>query len=211
MFIINNINTNPNKIIHHFFFIIKYVSASLGTASVIKRVPPIVIGATAKPISSLLEIMDQQQREISTNEGLDVPPIGYESLLNGRSTPRKGTPGHSSPQLNPSRVREVGTPGPFEKSINHAQQITGTITPKTSRTDCSLQEVNKAAEDIITSLSEKGKFVSLEEVKARLCKEFGKSNFRAFGFRKDNAVPALHDLIQLQAKVSNCTNSFPGF
>ena len=203
MFIINNINTGPNKRIHP-FFIIKYFSTSLGTASFIERVPPIVIGATATPIPSLLEIMDQQQREISTNEGLDVPPIGYERLLNEKSTQRKGTPVLiPSPQLNPSRVRKVGTPGPFEKSINQAQEITGTITPKTSAgTDCSLQEVNKAAEDIITSLSEKGKFVSLEEVKARLCKEFGKSNFRAFGFRKDNAIPALHELIQLQAKVS---------
>ena len=210
MFIINNINISPNKRIH-LFFIINYFSTSLGTASFIEREPPIVIGATAKPVPSLLEIMDQQQREISTNEGLDVPPIGYERLLNEKSTQRKGTPVLPSPQLNPSRVRKVGTPGPFEKSINHAQQITGTITPKTSRTDCSLQEVNKAAEDIINSLSEEGKFVSLEEVKARLCKEFGKANFRAFGFRKDNAIPALHELIQLQAKVSNCSNSFPGF
>ena len=67
-----------------------------------------------------------------------MPPIGYERLLNEKSTQRKGTPVLPSPQLNPSRVRKVGTPGPFENSINHAQQITGTITPKTSGTDCSL-------------------------------------------------------------------------
>ena len=181
MFIINNINTSPNKRIHHFFYY-KIFFNFFRNIKFIERVPPIVIGAAAKPIPSLLEIMDQQQREISTNEGLDVLPVGYERLLNEKSTQRKGTPVLPSPKLNPSRVRKVGTPGPFENSINHTQQITGTITPKTSRTDCSLQEVNKAAEDIITSLSEKGKFVSLEEVKATLCKEFGKSNFRAFGF-----------------------------
>ena len=155
--------------------------------------------------------MDQQQREMSTNKDFDLPPDGYKRLLNEISALKKGTPVHPSPQLNPSRIREVGTPGPFEKSIDHAQQIMDRSTPKTS-TNCSLQEVNRAAEDIITSLSEKGKFVSLEEVKARLCKEFGKTNFSAFGFRRDAAIPALHDLIKLQAKVSNCTIfSFPGF
>ena len=97
LFIINNINTSPNKRIHH-LFIIKYFSTCLGTSSFIERVPPIVIGATAKPIPSLLEIMDQQQREISTNEGLDVPPIGYERLLNEKSTQRKRTPVLPSPQ-----------------------------------------------------------------------------------------------------------------
>ena len=155
--------------------------------------------------------MDQQQREMSTDKDFDLPPGGYKRLLNEMSTPKKGMPVLPSAQLNSSRVREVGTPGPFEKSIDHAQQIMDRNTPKTSR-NCSLQEVNRAAEDIISSLSEKGKFVSLEEVKARLCKEFGKTNFSAFGFRRDTAIPALHDLIKLQAKVSNCTIfSFPGF
>ena len=176
-----------------------YFSTSLGAT---------VLGATAKPSPSLREIMEQQQREISTNEGSDLPAVGYERLLNKMNTPKM--PVLPSPQLNSSRVREVGTPGPFEKSIDRTQKIMGTNSPKTSK-NCSFSEVNRAAEDIITSLSENGKFVSLEEVKARLCKEFGKSNFRAFGFGRDNAIPALHDLIQLQAKVSNCTKSLPGF
>lgn len=149
--------------------------------------------------------MDQQQGlgEKSANEGPSMPPVGYERSLNEMGRANRRALVHSSPQLKASRVREVGTPDPFGKSIDHALQIMSTSTPKT-RENCSLQDVNRAAEDIITSLSENGKFVSLEVVKARLCQQFGKTNFSAFGFRRDHAVPALHDLIQLQAKVSKC-------
>ena len=172
---------------------------------------PYVTGAcgTTPSSPSLREIMAQQEREerFTNKDLLNSPAVGYGRLLNEMGTPNtvKRTPVFSSPPLIDARVREVGQPGPFEKSIDHAQHIMSTGKAKTRRT-CSLQEVNKVAEDIISSLSEEGQFVSLEVVKAKICKEFGKLSFHEFNFKRDNAIPALHDLIQLQAKVRICLN-----
>lgn len=76
--------------------------------------------------------------------------------------------------------------------------------------DASSHEVNKAAEEIITSLSEEGRFVGLEEVKARLCKDFGKSSLIEMGFKTDKDIPALKNLIEMQAKVSSCRSDYQG-
>lgn len=158
--------------------------------------------------ASFLEIMKQQaQEETFASEGLPSPRLGYERLLQETDTPKtaKGNVSSSPAELKDARVREVGTPGPLEKSINHAHREMASVTPKTkSARNISFQEVNRAAEEIITSLSEEGCFVSLEVVKAKLCREFGKPSLSAMGFKRDKDIPALNDLIQLQAKVSTC-------
>ena len=146
----------------------------------------------------------QEEMQLASG-GLPSPRVGYDRLLQDMDTPspakRKAL--FSPPELKETRIREVGTPGPFEKSISHAHHEMNTITGKAkSVRNASFHEVNKAAEEIITSLSEEGRFVCLEEVKAKLCKEFGKSSFIAFGFKKDKDIPALKELIEMQAKVS---------
>ena len=156
--------------------------------------------------SSFLEIMAQQAQEERLEEGQPCSPFGSgRNSLNKimQCTPNSvnKTPIFSSPELKDGRARKIGTPGLFEKSINHAQQIMSTVKAKPTK-NVSIVEVNRAAEGIITSLSEDGQCVSLEVVKAKLCKEFGKSSLSALGFKRDKDIPALHDLIQLQAKVS---------
>lgn len=164
-------------------------------------------GQVAHARPSLLEIMHQQEQEQKlANEGLLCSPIGYEKLLKEvQKTPSsvKRTPVQSSPELKAARVREIGTPGPFEKSFHNAQQIMSTVKTKPSK-QVTLLEVNRAAEEIITSMSEEGEFVSLEKVKAKVCKRFGRLSFNALGFKRDKDIPALHDLTQLQNKVSKC-------
>ncbi len=162
-------------------------------------------GLKARTVS-LLEIMEQQaQEEKLANESLPSPRVGYERLLQELDTPKAAQRNvFSSPaELKDARVRQVGTPGPLENSINFAYREMVSVTPnaKPSR-NISFQEVNRAAEEIITSMAEEGRFVSLEVVKAKLCKEFGKLSLSALGFRRDKDIPALNDLIQLQAKVS---------
>ena len=130
---------------------------------------------------------------------------GYEKLLQQMDTPTaaKKSSLFSPPDLKDARIREVGTPGPLENSISHAQHEMVSNSPKAkSARNVSLQEVNRAAEDIIASLSEEGRFVCLEVVKTRLCKGFGKSSLTAMGFKRDTDIPALKELIQMQAKVS---------
>ena len=156
---------------------------------------------------SFLEIMKQQAQEEgnTASGGLPSLRVGYDRLLQEMETPIpvKRNVLFSPPELEEARIREVGLPGPFEKSISNAQREMKTITGKEkSVRNASFHEVNKAAEKIITSLSEEGRFVCLEEVKAKLCKEFGRSSLSALGFKKDKDVPALNELIQLQAKVS---------
>lgn len=117
------------------------------------------------------------------------------------------------PRLLPSekaRIREAGTPGPFENSICNAHHVMNTITggAKSAVRNASSHEINKAAEEIISSLSEEGRFVGLEEVKARLCKDFGKLSLIEMGFRTDKDIPALKNLIELQAKVSSCKSDY---
>lgn len=157
---------------------------------------------------SFLEIMEQQaQEEKLPSEGLPSPRLGYGRLLQEMDTPKaaQGYVSFSPAELKDARVRQVGTPGPLEKSIDNAYREMVSVTPNAkSRRNISLQEVNRAAEEIIASLSEEGRFVSLEMVKAKLCKEFGKSSLSAMGFRRDKDIPALNDLIQMQAKVSTC-------
>ena len=117
------------------------------------------------------------------------------------------------PRLLPSekaRIREAGTPGPFENSICNAHHVMNTITggAKSAVRNASSHEINKAAEEIISSLSEEGRFVGLEEVKARLCKDFGKLSLIEMGFRTDKDIPALKNLIEMQAKVSSCRSDY---
>lgn len=161
--------------------------------------------AQATPLS-LLEIMAQQAEEVRlAGAGSSTPLLGYEKLLQQVDTPSatKGSALFSPPNLKDARIREVGTPGPLENSISQAQHEIVSNSPKAkSSRNVSLQEVNRAAEDIITSLSEEGHFVCLEVVKTRLCKEFGKSTLAAMGFKRDKDIPALNELIQMQAKVS---------
>ena len=158
--------------------------------------------------SSLREIMEQQaDEERLAAAGSSTPGFGYEKLLEQMDTPTtaKRSALFSSPDLKGARIREVGTPGPLENSIIDAQRqcemVSNSPKAKSAR-NVSLSEVNRAAEDIITSLSEEGHFVCLEVVKARLCKKFGKSNLTAMGFKRDKDIPALNELIQMQAKVS---------
>lgn len=157
---------------------------------------------------SLKEIMQQQEQdERLANDGDHGVSIGYERLLfevQATPSPVKKKTVHSTPELKDACVRKIG-PGPFEKSFEHAQQLLSTVKPKPATKHLSLVEVNTAVENIITSLSEDGKFVSLELVKAKLCKHFGKESISALGFRRDKDIPALNDLIQLQNKVSKCT------
>lgn len=155
--------------------------------------------------SSFYEIMEQQAEEEKLAVGLSTPPLGYERLLQQMEMPtaeKRNTP-FSPPDLKGARIREVGTPGPLENSVIQAQMVSNSPKAKPAR-NVSFNEVNRAAEDIITSLSEEGNFVSLEVVKARLCKEFGKSSLTAMGFKRDKDIPALNELIQMQAKVSIC-------
>ncbi|XP_078347983.1 uncharacterized protein LOC144633073 isoform X2 [Oculina patagonica] len=158
---------------------------------------------------SLLEIMEQQaQEEKLASESLPSPNVGYGRLLQEMDTPKAARGNVSSVSSSPvelkdARVRQVGTPGPLENSINFAYRQMVSVTPNAKSTrNISFQEVNRAAEEIITSMAEEGRFVSLEVVKAKLCKEFGKLSLSALGFRRDKDIPALNDLIQLQAKVS---------
>lgn len=163
--------------------------------------------AQATP-SSFLEIMEQQaQEEKLASSGPSTPRPGYDRLLQEMDTPiaAKRNVLSSPPDLKDARVREVGTPGPLENSIIDAQREMVSISTKAKPTrNVSLHEVNRVAEDIITSLSEERRFVSLEIVKARLCKEFGKASLTAMGFKRDKDIPALNELIQMQAKVSTC-------
>ena len=166
------------------------------------------VGSPQATPSSLREIMEQQaDEERLAVAGSSTPGVGYEKLLEQMDTPTaaKRSALFSSPDLKGARIREVGTPGPLENSIIHAQRqcemVSNSPKAKSAR-NVSLNEVNRAAEDIITSLSEEGHFVCLEVVKTRLCKEFGKSNLTAMGFKRDKDVPALNELIQMQAKVS---------
>lgn len=155
--------------------------------------------------SSLREIMEQQAEEEKLALGPSTPPLGYERLLQQMEMPtaeKRNSP-FSPPDLKGARIREVGTPGPLENSVIRAQMISNSPKAKPAR-NVSFNEVNRAAEDIIASLSEEGHFVSLEVVKARLCKEFGKSSLTAMGFKRDKDIPALNELIQMQAKVSIC-------
>lgn len=156
--------------------------------------------------SSLREIMEQQaEEERLAGVRSSTPLLGYEKLLQQMDTPTaaKKSSLFSPPDLKDARIREVGTPGPLENSISHAQHEMVSNSPKAkSARNVSLQEVNRAAEDIIASLSEEGRFVCLEVVKTRLCKEFGKSSLTAMGFKRDTDIPALKELIQMQAKVS---------
>ena len=158
--------------------------------------------------SSLREIMEQQaEEERLAGAGSSTPGVGYEKLLEQMDTPTaaKRSALFSSPDLKGARIREVGNPGPLENSIIDAQRqcemVSNSPKAKSAR-NVSLNEVNRAAEDIITSLSEEGHFVCLEVVKTRLCKEFGKSDLTAMGFKRDKDIPALNELIQMQAKVS---------
>ena len=170
--------------------------------------PPQVSGARGikQASPSFLDIMEQQaQEERLASEGLPCSPFGSgRSLKEMQGTPStvKRSQVHSTPELRDFRAREIGTPGPFEKSIDHAQQMMSAVKTKPTR-NASILEVNRAVENIVTSLAEDGQYVSLEVVKAKLCKEFGKSNFNAFGFKRDRDIPALHDLIQLQNRVSS--------
>lgn len=161
--------------------------------------------------TSLREIMEQQAEEENLAVGPSTPPLGYERLLQQMEMPtveKRNSP-FSPPDLKdaPKRIREVGTPGPLENSVIHAQMVSNSPKAKPAR-NVSFNEVNRAAEDIIASLSEEGHFVSLEVVKARLCKEFGKSSLTAMGFKRDKDVPALNELIQMQAKVSICIHLY---
>lgn len=163
-------------------------------------------GSAQTTPSSLREIMEQQaEEERLAGACSSTPPLGYEKLLQQMDTPTaaKGSSLFSPPDLKDARIREVGTPGPLENSISHAQHEMVSNSPKAkSARNVSLQEVNRAAEDIIASLSEEGRFVCLEVVKTRLCKGFGKSSLTAMGFKRDTDIPALKELIQMQAKVS---------
>ena len=172
------------------------------------RVEAISAGiAQATPLS-LREIMEQQaEEEKLAGAGLSTPSVGYDRLLQQMDTPTaaKGNALFSSPDPKDARIREVGTPGPLEKSIVHAQRelVSSSSSAKVkSVRNVSFDEVNRAAKDIITSMSEEGHFVSLEVVKAKLCKEFGKSSLTAMGFKRDKDIPALNELNQMQAKVS---------
>ena len=156
---------------------------------------------------SLFEIMKQQAQEEMqlAIRGSPSPHTSYDRLLQDMSTPSpaKRELLFSPPDHQETRLREVGTPGPFEKSISHAHDAMNSITSKgKSVRNATFREINKAAEEIIISLSEKGRFVGLEEVKAALCKEFGKTSLTALGFKKERDIPALKDLIEMQAKVS---------
>ena len=155
--------------------------------------------------SSLREIMEQQAvEERLAGARSSTPVLGYEKLLQQMGTPTAaiGSALFSPPDLKDARIREVGTPGPLENSISHAQHEMSNSSKAKSARNVSLQEVNRAAEDIITSLSEEGRFVCLEVVKTRLCREFGKSSLTAMGFKRDTDIPALKELIQMQARVS---------
>lgn len=187
-----------------------------GLSHGIQMTPPQITGAStgsaqARQLLSLREIMQQQAQEGKLASGglpSPYPRLGYDRLLQDVDTPNTARRNvFSSPaELKDARVREIGTPGPFEKSINQAQHEMGTITGKTRPVrNVSFQEVNRAAENIITSMSEEGRFVCLEVVKARLCKEFGRSCLGAMGFKRDyKDIPALNELSLLQAKVSTC-------
>lgn len=156
--------------------------------------------------------MEQQAQEENQATGsLPSPRVGYERLLQEMDTPKTAQRNVSSSpaELRDARVREVGTPGPLEWSVDRAFKETNSVTPKAkSARNISFQEVNRVAEEIITSLAEEGRFVSLEMVKAKLCKEFGKSSLSAMGFKRDKDIPALNELIQMQAKVSTCKFTF---
>lgn len=158
---------------------------------------------------SFSEIMKQQEEEEErlADDASSCPPIGYERCLTEvQVTPStvKKNARVSSPPAYPShggRLRKTGTPGPMEKSFEQSQEILSSVKTTTSK-HIPRVEVNRAAENIIASLSDGGEFVSLEKVKAKLCKQFGKSSVNALGFKKDKDIPALNDLIQLQNKVS---------
>ena len=159
----------------------------------------------ATPLS-LAEIMQQQAEEAIqfAGVGLPSPHAGYGRLLQEVNMPNPAGREllFSPPEYNETRIREVGTPRPFERSIGYAHDKLNSITSKGKSVRNDFREVNKVAEEIITSLSEKGRFVGLEEVKAELCKEFGKTSLTALGFRKERDIPALKELIEMQAKVS---------
>ncbi|XP_022793492.1 uncharacterized protein LOC111332406 isoform X4 [Stylophora pistillata] len=112
-----------------------------------------------------------------------------------------------------ARIREVGTPGPFENSICNAHNVMNTITSseKSAVGTVSSHKVNKGAEEIITSLSEEDRFVGLEEVKARLCRDFEKSSLSDLGFKSDKDIPALKNLIEMQAKVNLFVHAYVTF
>ena len=147
----------------------------------------------------------QEQEQRLAKEGLLPSPVGYEKLLKEMQetpSPVRRSPVKSSPDLKDARVREIGIPGPFERSFDHAQQIMSTVEKTKPSKQVTLREVNRATEEIITSMSEEGEFVSLEKVKAKLCRQFGRPSLNALGFKRDKDIPALHDLTQLQNKVS---------
>ncbi|XP_068725664.1 uncharacterized protein [Montipora capricornis] len=157
-------------------------------------------------LPSLAEIMRQQEQEEKLANETCLPLNGYEKLLNemqATPSPGKKVRGNSTPdQLSlGARAREIGTPGPMEKSFEQAQKIMSSVQSSPSKR-VSSTEINTAAKNIIESLSDSGQFVSLEKVKAKLCNHFGRSSWSAFGIKRDKDIAALNDLIQLQNKVS---------
>ena len=149
--------------------------------------------------------MRQQEQEEKLANETCLPLNGYERLLNeiqATPSPGKKVRGNSTPdQLSHgARAREIGTPGPMEKSFEQAQKIMSSVQSSPSKR-ISTTEINTAAKNIIESLSDSGQFVSLEKVKAKLCNHFGRSSWSAFGIKRDKDIAALNDLIQLQNKV----------
>ncbi|XP_068715873.1 uncharacterized protein [Montipora foliosa] len=162
---------------------------------------------TQPSFSEIMRQQEEEEEERLADDASSCPPIGYERCLKEvqvtPSTAKKNARVSSPPEY-PShggRLRKTGTPGPMEKSFEQSQEILSSVKITTSK-HIPPVEVNRAAENIIASLSDGGEFVSLEKVKAKLCKQFGKSSVNALGFKKDKDIPALNDLIQLQNKVS---------
>ena len=160
--------------------------------------------AQSLPFAEIRQQQAEEEMQFAIG-GLPSPHAGHERPLPEVNMPSPAGREHLFllPKYNETRIREVGTPGPFERSISHAHNEMNSITSKgKSVRNATFREVNKAAEEIITSLSEKDRFVGLEKVKAALCKEFGKTSLSAFGFRTERDIPALKELIEKQAKVS---------
>ena len=164
-------------------------------------------GSPKAPSLLFAEIRQQQTEEDVqlASGGLPSAHAGYERPLLEVNAPSPAGREHlfSPPKYNETRILEVGTSGPFEKSISHAHDEMNNITSKgKSVRNANSHEIDKPAEEIVSSLSKEGRFVGLEEVNAKLCKEYKKTSLTAFGLRSERDIPVQKELTERQAKVS---------
>ena len=151
-------------------------------------------GGSLKAVPSFEEIMRQQLEE-ETAARTDHYEVSRSS---SSKTKRK------SKQNKAKIIKERDTlvrRGPLEESF-HAAQNGHIKTTATTRKKMSPKDVNDLAKQMIEEIADEGRYVSLELVKAKMCKAIGLQNLKLMGYRNpDIDIPELKELQRLHSKV----------